>query len=36
MNSSELKLRIFRQIDSLDKLSLEEFFGITNNYIKSK
>ena len=33
MTVSDLKLRIFRQIDSLEKSKLEEFYGILLNYI---
>jgi hypothetical protein len=36
MNASELKLKIFRQIDSLEKTSLEDFYGILINYVNSK
>lgn len=36
MNIAELKLKFFRQIDSLDKDNLEEAYGILLNYINSK
>jgi hypothetical protein len=36
MTVSDLKLKIFRQIDSLEKNRLEEFYGLLINYINSK
>ncbi len=36
MTVSDLKLKIFRQIDSLEKNRLEEFYGILINYINEK
>jgi hypothetical protein len=36
MTVSDLKLRIFRQIDSLEKGKLEEFYGILLNYINGQ
>ena len=33
MTTSDLKLRIFRQIDTLGKDKLEEFYGVLLNYI---
>jgi hypothetical protein len=33
MTVSELKLRLFRQIDSLEKSKLEELYGVVTNYI---
>ena len=33
MTVSDLKLRIFREIDSLEKNKLEEFYGLLMNYI---
>ena len=36
MNIAELKLKIFRQIDGLDKDNLEEAYGVLLNYINSK
>jgi hypothetical protein len=33
MTTADLKLKIFRQIDSLEKSRLEEFYGILVNYI---
>ena len=34
MDASELKLRIFREIDSLDKGKLQEIYGYVQNYIR--
>ena len=36
MTISDLKLRIFRQIDSLEKSKLEEFYGVLLNYINGQ
>jgi hypothetical protein len=36
MNTSELKLKIFRQIDSLEKTRLEDLYGVLLNYINSQ
>ena len=36
MTVSDLKLRIFRQIDSLERNKLEEFYGILLNYINGQ
>jgi hypothetical protein len=36
MTASDLKLKIFRQIDSLEKNRLEEFYGLLMNYISGK
>jgi hypothetical protein len=36
MTSSDLKLRIFRQIDSLEKNRLEEFYGVLLNFLNEK
>jgi hypothetical protein len=36
MNGAELKIKIFRQLDSFDTGKLEEFYGIMLNYINSK
>ena len=36
MTVSDLKLKIFRQIDSLEKNRLEEFYGVLLNYINGK
>ena len=36
MTVSDLKLRIFREIDSLEKNKLEEFYGLMMNYINGK
>ncbi len=34
MDASELKLRIFREIDSLEKGKLQELYGHVQNYIR--
>lgn len=36
MTVSDLKLRIFREIDSLEKNKHEEFYGLLMNYINGK
>lgn len=36
MNAAELKLKIFRQIDALEKNSLQEFYGILLNYMNGQ
>ncbi len=36
MTVSDLKLKIFRQIDSLEKNRLEELYGVLLNYINEK
>jgi hypothetical protein len=36
MTVSELKLRLFRQIDTLDKSRLEEVYGVLTNYINGQ
>ena len=36
MTVSDLKLKIFRQIDSLEKNKLEEFYGLLMNYINGQ
>ena len=36
MTVSDLKLKIFRQIDSLEKNRLEELYGVMMNYLNSK
>jgi len=36
MTVSDLKIKIFRQIDSLEKNRLEEFYGLLLNYINGK
>ncbi len=33
MTVSDLKLRIFRQIDNLEKSKLEEIYGLFTNYV---
>jgi hypothetical protein len=36
MTIAELKLKIFRQIDSLEKNRLEELYGVLKNFINGK
>lgn len=36
MTTADLKLRIFRQIDSLEKSRLEDLYGILLNYINGQ
>jgi len=36
MTVSDLKLKIFRQVDSLEKSRLEEFYGLLMNYVNGK
>jgi hypothetical protein len=36
MTTSDLKLKIFRQIDSLEKKRLEELYGVLVNFVNSK
>ncbi len=36
MNVADLKIKIFRQVDSLDSSKLEELYGIMQNYINGK
>jgi predicted transcriptional regulator len=36
MTVAELKLKIFRQVDSMEKSRLEELYGVMLNYINSK
>lgn len=36
MTSSDLKLKIFREIDSLEGTDLNEFYGILSNFINGK
>ena len=36
MTTSDLKLRIFRHIDSLDKNKLEELYGVLINYLNGQ
>lgn len=35
MDTAELKLEIFRQVDSLEHAQLEEFYGLMLNYLHS-
>ena len=34
MNTSELKLTIFREIDTMEKSKLQELYGYIQNYIR--
>jgi hypothetical protein len=36
MNEAELKLKIFRQVDSLEKTRLEDFYGLLLNYVNGQ
>ena len=36
MTASDLKLKIFRQIDSLERNRLEELYGVIINFINEK
>lgn len=36
MSSAELKLKLFRQIDNLDKSKVEELYGLFLNFINGK
>lgn len=36
MTVSDLKLKLFRQIDSLEKNKLEEIYGVLTNYINGQ
>jgi hypothetical protein len=36
MTVSDLKLRLFRQIDTLDKSKLEEIYGVLINYLNGQ
>jgi hypothetical protein len=36
MTVSDLKLKIFRQIDTLEKHKLEEFYGLLKNFINGQ
>jgi len=36
MTASELKLKIFRQVDSLEKTRLEDFYGVLTNFINGQ
>jgi hypothetical protein len=36
MTTSDLKLKIFRQIDSLEKNRLEELYGVLMNFINGQ
>jgi hypothetical protein len=36
MTTSDLKLRLFRQIDALDKSKLEELYGVLINFLNGQ
>ena len=36
MTTSELKLRLFRKIDNLEKNKLEEVYGVVTNYLNGQ
>ncbi len=36
MNVSELKLKMFREVDSLEKAKLKELYGVMLNFVNSK
>jgi hypothetical protein len=36
MNTSELKLKIFRQVDSLERTRLEDFYGVLTNFLNGQ
>lgn len=36
MNTSDLKLKIFREIDSLEKSKLEDFYGVLVNFLNGQ
>jgi len=36
MTTSDIKLRLFRQIDSLEKSKLEELYGVVVNFINGQ
>lgn len=36
MTKAELKLKIFRQVDSLEERRLEELYGVFSNYINGQ
>ena len=36
MSTDEIKLQIFRQVDTLDAGRLKEFYGVLLNYVNSK
>lgn len=35
MSTEELKLRLFRQVDTLGRFKLKEFYGVMLNYLNS-
>jgi len=36
MNASDLKLKIFREIDTLEKSKLEDFYGVLVNFLNGQ
>lgn len=36
MNNAELKLKLFREIDTLDKSKLEQIYGLVHNFINKE
>jgi len=36
MNAADIKLKIFREIDSLDKSKLEDLYGMMVNFLNSQ
>jgi hypothetical protein len=36
MNSADIKLKIFREVDSMSSSKLKELYGVMHNYINSK
>lgn len=36
MSTADIKIEIFRKIDSLDSIALQEFYGMMLNFINSK
>ncbi len=36
MNATELKIKIFREVDSLESSKLLEFYGLLQNFINSE
>lgn len=36
MKTADIKTEIFRQVDTLDPLKLQEFYGVMLNFINSK
>jgi len=36
MNTSDLKLKIFREVDSMENSKIEELYGVLNNFINGQ